>query len=104
MRAQAFQVHLDAAALGVENGPMAEGAEVEVSAQHGVEPGQEVEVEAGGDALGVVVGRDQHGGIFQQVKAQKKSILRPQAAPQHGEKLVDFVLVKVADGRSQEGN
>ncbi len=58
---EAFEVHLDAALVGVPAGAVGEGVEVEVGVEFAVEAGENVEVEVGGDTSGVVVGSEDGG-------------------------------------------
>src|ERR1700733_2955933 len=58
---QGFEVHLDARLGGVPDGFVAEVLDVEVGAEVAVEAGEDVEVEGGGGAGGVVVGGEEGG-------------------------------------------
>ena len=61
---KAFEVHLDARGGGVPAGAVGEGVEVEVGAEFAVEAGEDVFVEGGGDAGGVVIGGEEGGDGF----------------------------------------
>src|SRR4051795_8652193 len=52
----ADQVHLDAVPLAIVDRAMGEGGKVEIAAEFAIDPYQHIEVEARGDAGGVVVG------------------------------------------------
>ena len=56
---EGFEVHLDAGLDGVPEDLVAEGISVEVGAKVAVEAGEDVEVEGGGGAGGVVVGGEE---------------------------------------------
>ena len=58
---EAFEVHLDAAFVGVPAGAVDEAVEVEVGVKVAVEAGEDVEVEGCGDADCVVVGGEDGG-------------------------------------------
>src|SRR5262245_6723179 len=53
----ADEVHLDAAVRLVVEGAVIERCEIEVAAELAVDPSEEVAIEGGGDAEGVIVGR-----------------------------------------------
>ena len=55
-RAQADEMHLDPLLLAIVEGAVPEFGEVEIAVELAVHPLQQVEVERGGDAGGVVVG------------------------------------------------
>ncbi len=65
-RAPRFEVHLDARFDGVEAGDMAPVGRSEIAAEHPVQVQQQVEVEGGGHAELVVIGRlEQRAGLDQ---------------------------------------
>ena len=63
---------------------MAEEVEVEIRAQFTVEAGENVFVKLRGDALGVIVGGHQDGGVFHQVCAQQQRIAGIQVGCESG--------------------
>src|ERR1044071_7755162 len=64
LRAEAFEVHLDAARLFVVTGDVAEATQVEIRAQLAVDAREEVEVEGGGDTVRIVVGGFERRAVF----------------------------------------
>ena len=58
--AQRLEMHLDPAQRIVPDRAVAEGLDRDVAVQLGVDPVEEVEVERGGDAGGIVIGAQQH--------------------------------------------
>src|SRR5262249_8450771 len=63
----AGEVHFDAMTLGIIEGVMAEAAKIEVGAQLTVDPRQQIEIEPGGHAGGVVVGGVEDTRVLHQV-------------------------------------
>ena len=61
---EGFEVHLDAGLGGIPDGNVAEGFCVEVCAEVAVETREDVEVEGGGGAGGVVIGGVEGSGVF----------------------------------------
>ena len=68
------QVHLDALRLFVVADDVRELAQVEIALQFAIDAAQQVQVERGGDAGGIVVGVQQLRGGFHQVRAQQQRV------------------------------
>ena len=67
------QVHLDALRFFVVADDVLELAQVEIALQLAVDAAQQVQVERGGDAGGVVVGIEELGSGLHQVRAQQQA-------------------------------
>src|SRR5436305_1793367 len=74
LRAGRAQPHLDPLLVGVEAGDMLVPVRSEVGVQLAVHDVEDVAVEGGGDAGGVVVGRLQPGDILHQVGAKQQAV------------------------------
>src|SRR5919201_1517297 len=72
------EVHLDATLLLVVEGQVFKALWVKPPAELTINAVEEIAVERGRDALGVVIGREEDRGRFFQVDAQEKDVLRPQ--------------------------
>ena len=81
----AHQGHPDPPGVLVVDRPVVERAQVEVATQLPVDAGEQVLVEAGGHAPGVVVGRLEHGARLAQVEADQQPVVRPHRRPHLGE-------------------
>ena len=102
LRMPARQVHLDASGLGMVDGAVAEAVEVERAVQLAVDARQQIEVERGGDASGVVVGGVENARVLLQVDADQQRAGRSEPigeASQHPHRLR---RMEVADGRTRE--
>src|SRR5690606_28913561 len=76
----AHEMHLDAAAVLVEDGAVLEAVEIEIAAKLAVDAAQEVEVEGGGDAVGVVIGGAQHVAVLHEIDADDHARAGPENA------------------------
>jgi hypothetical protein len=96
------QPHLDALMLGIVNGHVLEGRAVEVAAELPVQVTQQVQVEFGRDARGIVVGGLQDLRALDHVDANQQAAfvirLRAHLAEQFGR----LVLREIADGGAGE--
>ena len=63
------QMHLHPAVGGIPDRPVIEGRRIDPRSEFAIDPGQEVEVEGRGDALGVVIGGDQDRLSLDQIRA-----------------------------------
>jgi len=81
-----------------------EGVEVEVGTEFGVQHGQDVLVERGGDPGGVVVGGDQCGRILYEIGAEQQRVAVAEAPAHGGEELAALSGEQVADGAAEEGD
>ena len=68
----AGEVHLDAVALGIIEGVVTEARQIEVSVELAIDSRKQVEVEPGGNAAGIVVGRVEHIGRLDQIGANNE--------------------------------
>src|SRR5579864_1093947 len=96
------QAHLDPALAGVVEGAVAEGGRVEVA--HGAMVGnaQDVAIELGGDAGGVVVGGFQPGDRFHQVDAEQEVIAWRHLAAACRQEVARLLRLEVADRAAKE--
>ncbi len=78
--------------------------ESEIRAQFAVDARQEVEVESGGDAQSVVVGRVKDSRILLEIDADEQAAARPAQAGDASEQIARGKGFKVADGRSRKIN
>jgi len=53
---------------------MTEELQIEIAAEFAIDPGQDILVERGGNASGIVVGVEEHLPIFDQVRAEQQRI------------------------------
>ena len=74
------QVHLDAARAFDPDGPVREAREIEVGVELAVEAREQVQVEGGGHARGVVVGALEHARVLLEVDAHQEGAARPARA------------------------
>ena len=105
---EAFEVHLDAALVGVPSGAVGEGVEVEVGVEIAVEAGEYVEVESCGDAGYVVVGGEDGGdGLVSaggEVDAKEEGVAGLEVRAEAAQDGLGFVGGEVADaGADVEG-
>ena len=108
LRGERFEVDLDAGLQGIPERAVEEAVGAEVGAQGAIEVGEDVSVEGGGDALGVVVGGEQGGdglvGVGGQVDAEEQGVAGREFGAEAGEDLAGFVGGEVADaGADVEG-
>ncbi|OLT27471.1 hypothetical protein BJF83_02805 [Nocardiopsis sp. CNR-923] len=97
------QAHLDPLLFGVPQGDVAEGAGIEVRAELVVDDGEDVAVEGGGDAPGVVVGGDEASRVLDEVGAQEEGVAGAQDAPDVPEEGGAGEGFLVADGGAEDG-
>ncbi len=76
--ARADEVHLDAPVARVVDRLVPEGGEVEGAAELAVDAGEQIEVEGGRDAGGIVVGADQGARVLLEVDADDQPAARRQ--------------------------
>src|SRR6266851_7233637 len=86
-----FEVHLDAGFGGVPDDLVAEGGGVEVGAEVLVEAGEDVEVEGGGDACGIVVGGQECGFVFVAAGAEVGSEQKDVAGEELGAEVAEDI-------------
>src|SRR5437868_5738299 len=83
---------------GSVEGAVGEGIEVEVGAQLAVDAGEDVEVEARGDAGGIVIGRMQHAFVLDQVDPDDEPRGGSENARGAAQESVRLVRLEIADG------
>ena len=77
----AGEMHLDAVALGIVEGVMAEACEIEVAVELAIDAREQVEIELRRDAGGVVIGGVEDAGVLHQVDADDQRRAAPEHAP-----------------------
>ena len=81
---------------------MLEPVEVEPAAELAVDPREQVEVEPGGDPLGVVVGGFEDGGVLVEVGAQEQAVGRVHAPGHEREQLDRLIGLVIPQARAEE--
>ena len=99
---QTDQVHLNSIVLVIEDGLMPECGQIEIRGQFAIEARQDVEVKSRGDTLGIIVSRLEDSGVLEQVNPQEEPVGGSKVMTEHGEKLRDLLLRKVANRGPQE--
>ena len=99
---QADQMHLDPPVARVVDGPVLEGAQVEVGAELAVDAHQQVEVEGRGHAGRVVVGAHELARVFLEVDADDQAPARRQRRAEHAQQTRGLHGHQIADGRARE--
>ena len=100
--AQAPQMHLDTALRFVPPGFMLKGTEVEIAAKLPVDALQQVEIEGGRHALGIVISGDQDVGRLWLVEADDETAARAKVLSTQGEEAVDIMVQEVANRRPRK--
>ena len=100
----ATQVHFDASKRLVIQRDMLEVRQVKIGPEFAVDAFQEVEVEGRGDALCIIVGRDEESRGFFQVNAQQEDIIRPHQVSRPTQELFAFLHGKIPQAGAKEGN
>jgi hypothetical protein len=77
---QTDQVHLDPARVIVPVGAMREGAQIEICTGFAIQPHQQIAIECRGDALRIVVGRQQDRRVLAQIDAHQEPRPIPKGA------------------------
>src|SRR5712671_5520824 len=90
LRQPTAEVHLNTPHLSVVKGHVLKALRVKPPAKFPIDTVEDILVERGRDALGVVIGRDEDLRRFFQVDAQKKDILRSQNGRRAPEELDTF--------------
>src|SRR5262245_8106017 len=97
---QTHKMHLDTAACLVVDRVMGEAADIDVTAELAIYTLKQVEVEGGGDAALVVIGRDQDGGILLEIDSDEKRGATPEQPRCIGGKRQSLAVSQIADGRA----
>src|SRR5437016_3466226 len=98
----AGEVHLDAMALGIIEGVVTETREIEVSVELAIDARKQVEVEPGGNARGVVVGRIEDARILYEIDPDDQGRAPAQDASAMAQEGAGFMRLEIADGRAGE--
>ena len=98
------QVHLDPLLVLVPLGHVGEAVGREVAVELAVEDVEDVAVELGGDAGGVVVGGDEAGRVLHEVGAEEEPVARRHLVGELLEELGARGRHEVADGAAEEGD
>src|ERR1700719_3272317 len=96
LRQPTAEVHLNTPPLSVVKGHVLKALRVKPPAKFIINTVEDILVERGRDALGVVIGRDEDRGRFFQVDAQEKDVLRSQNGRRAPEKLDTFFRREVS--------
>src|SRR5439155_15844126 len=81
LSASAHEMHLDAAPLAVVERPMAERVDIEVRQELAIDAREQIEVELGGHARGIVIGGIENVGVLDEIDTDDKRCACPQHAP-----------------------
>src|SRR5271155_3215773 len=104
LRQQTAKVHLNTPLLSVVKGHVLKALRVKPTAKFTINTVEEILVECGRDALGVVIGRDEDRGRFFQIDAQEKDVLRSQNGRSAAEELDTFFRREVPQTRPEKGH
>src|SRR5215831_16751510 len=97
---QTHEMHLDTAFGVVIDRIMGETPDIDVAAELAIDAFEQIEVEGGGDAAAIVVGRDQDCRVLLQINADEKCgppAQEPRGVDQEG---LGFRVGEIADGRA----
>ena len=104
LAAQRAKMHFDAALFRVPAGFVSEFLEVEIGAEFAIDASEDVHVERGGDAGGVVVREQLCGDIFFEIGADEKRIARREDRADMPEKIVGGGSIEITDGAAEKKN
>ncbi len=96
----AGEVHLDPVVLAIVTGVMLEGGQIEIGAELAIDARQQIEIEFGGHAFGVIVGRAQDLGILDQIDADHQHRAVAENGAGMAQKLRRLMRLEIADGRA----
>ena len=83
LRGQADNVHLDAPGLFIVDRLMGEAVEIEIAAKLTIDADEQIEIEFGGNAFGVVIGGDQDRGRLLEIDPDQTTVRPCRAAAKH---------------------
>ncbi len=89
-------------AFAVEDRAMGKGREVEIAAELAIDADQYVEIEAGGDAGGIVIGIVKRALVLFEVDAEHHPRIAAQDLTGAAHERAGFVRLEIPDGRSRE--
>ena len=95
-------MHLDPVALGVVEGPMREGGEIEIRAELPIGAGEDVEVERGRHPRGIIVGRLEDAAVLDEVDADDEDGPRAEKPPGEVQERPCGFGLEIADRRARE--
>src|ERR1019366_3172822 len=95
-------MHFDAMAIAVIDGTMHERADVEITAQFAVDAMEHIEVEARGDARGIVIGVVQHALVLLEIDADHHPRAVPQNAAGAAQKGAGFMRLEISERGARE--
>ena len=102
LRLQADEVHLDARRLGIEEGPMGEGVEIEFSTEFVPHPHEQVAVESRRHPGRVVIGGVEHRLLLHEIDADDQGRADTEHPPEMGKQPRRLRRLEIADGRAGE--
>src|SRR5664280_88516 len=88
--------------LAVVKGAVLERIELEGGAELAIDAHQQIEIELGGDALGVVIGGVEHVHRFDEIGADDQRRARPKNMRGVAQKRRRLARLEIADGRARE--
>ena len=93
-------MHFDAVPFGIVEGVVLEGGKIEIGAEFAIDAHQQIEIELGGDALGIVIGAIKNVGRLVQIDADDQH--RPGAEDAAGvaQEGARLMRLEIADGRA----
>src|SRR5580704_7770198 len=97
---RAGKMHFDAAAFAVVEGVMLKGIEIEISAKLAIDTREQVEVEFGGDAFGVIVSAVENIRGFDEIDADNEDRTVAKNPRRVAKETRRFMRFKIADGRA----
>src|SRR5215471_9019579 len=97
LRCHALQIDFHSRAASVPERNMLEGIKIKVGFELAVQPRQDILIELRGDALGIVVSRQQNLRALGKVGAKQQGIARAQALPDAAQDAYRTVRLEVAD-------
>src|SRR5262249_55517170 len=99
---QARQMHLDPAALAIEEGVMLKACDVEICAKLLVHSRQQIAIELGGDAGRIIVRLEQHLLVFDQINADDEYRARSENPSSLMQKCCRLMRLEITDSRPRE--
>ena len=93
-------MHLDAVALSIIEGAVAEVFEFEIAVELVIDPREQIEIELRGQAGCVIVSGIEDAGVFHQVDPDDQRGAASQHAPGVAQERGGFMRLEISDGRS----
>src|SRR5580658_470132 len=95
-------MHFNAASFAIEERVVPERLEIDVGVKLAVDARQEIEIEFGGHARGIVVGAAKRVLVLDQVDTDQEQRTGAEHQPDMAEKAKRFIGLEIADGRAGE--